>query len=171
MCSKQCESVYEWVVVAKEEFNACGRNVFQNICKDKPLFLHRFSDFILSCLKTKIICSGKLEFSYLLVLLFLKLTSGQSSFLCSTGLTRSLTTVKKDTLFQRLSYYMVVRNGCAILVASEMWLGASVALITVLSQHDSLNLSIVTIFCEIGSCCPFLWGGKHVGLSDFTKMT
>jgi len=55
-----------------------------------------------------------------------------------------------------LSYYVIVRNGCAILVASEMWLESVVALITVLSQHNTLNLAIVTIICEIVSCCPFV---------------
>lgn len=54
-----------------------------------------------------------------------------------------------------MTYYMMVRNGCAILVASEMWLEATIALITSLPHRDGLNLAIVTIFCEIGICCPF----------------
>lgn len=74
--------------------------------------------------------------------------------LCKTETVLPRSVSQERTLHE--SCYMMVRNGCAILVASEMWSEATVALITSLPQHDGLNLAIVTIFCETGICCPFL---------------
>lgn len=56
MCSKESESADEWVL--EEDFNACEKNIFQSIYKENTLFLQRFSDFILSCLKTKRFAHG-----------------------------------------------------------------------------------------------------------------
>lgn len=65
---------------------------------------------------------------------------------------------------------MLVRYGCAVLVASEAWLEAVVALMTVRPQHDGLNLAIVVVFWGTGSC-PFFLAGKYAGLRDLAMMT
>lgn len=56
MCSKESESADEWVL--EEDFNACEKKMFPSIYKENPLFLQRFSDFILSCLKTERFAEG-----------------------------------------------------------------------------------------------------------------
>lgn len=48
MCSKQCESVYEWVLVAKEEFNVWKECISTYIQGQTPVFpqIFRFYSFL-----------------------------------------------------------------------------------------------------------------------------